>query len=328
MIVEKRASWIFLAALALSILKSPGCQAAVGSPGGSVQPGTEIANSTPAPSVTLALLGDVMLGRDVHPTPETFTYLKPFLTFADLALANLESPLTDAPAQSDSPYLLCTPPENVRYLADAGFDYLSLSNNHRLDCGTDGLLETQETLADAELGFIGPDPEPVYRTINGIQLALLAFDATTDFDLEAAVRAVRTAREAGYLVIVSMHWGAEYQAGPSTRQTQIAQGLADAGAALLWGHHPHVLQPSAWLIQETSMGDHRTLVFYSLGNALFDQHGLEATRRSALALVTLGASGVEDFKVIPFLIDNDAGHASRVVPAGQSDAEIIEGYFE
>jgi poly-gamma-glutamate synthesis protein (capsule biosynthesis protein) len=278
--------------------------------------------------VTLALLGDVMLGRDVKPSPETFLFLEPFLTSADLALANLESPLTESPARNESPYVLCARPERVRYLADAGFDYLALANNHHLDCGTDGLLETQRTLTDAELGFIGPDPEPVYRTINGVQLALLAFDATTRFDLETALRAVRSAREAGALVLVSMHWGAEYQGGASPGQRQIAGQLAEAGAALIWGHHPHVLQPSEWMHQKTMMQNRQTLVFYSLGNALFDQNGLEATRRSALVLVTLNANGVEDFEVIPFLIEIDAGQPSRVVQAGQKDAQIIRGYFK
>jgi gamma-polyglutamate biosynthesis protein CapA len=318
----KHAPRIILAAFGLLILTLLGCQ--VNSPAGPDRPETRFATTEapPTSSVTLALLGDVMLGRDIHPTPETFTYLEPFLTSADLALANLESPLTNSPPQTESPYVLCAQPENVRYLVDAGFDYLTLSNNHRLDCGTDGLLETQTTLTDAELGFIGPDPEPVYRSINGVALALLAFDATARFDLETAVRVVRSARETGALVVVSIHWGTEYQAGASTDQTQIAEQLADAGAALIWGHHPHVLQASAW------MHDHQTLVFYSLGNALFDQYGLEATRRSALALVMLNANGVEGFKVIPFLIDIHAGQASRVVQARQRDAEIIKGYFK
>jgi poly-gamma-glutamate synthesis protein (capsule biosynthesis protein) len=311
LIKAKRASRILLAVLALSMLASPGCQAPEAPP-----------SPTPAPSVTLALLGDVMLGRGVHPTKETFAYLEPFLTSADLALANLESPLTNAPAQSESPYVLCARPENVRYLVDAGLDYLALSNNHRLDCGRDGLLETERVLAEAGLGFIGPDPEPVSLSVNGVQLSLLAFDATDRFDLETALRAVRSAREAGALVIVSMHWGAEYQGGASTGQTHIAEQLADAGAALIWGHHPHVLQPSAWLPQTH---DQQTLVFYSLGNALFDQYGLEVTRRSALALVKLKASGAEEFQVIPFLIDI---RGSRVVQAGPEDAQIIRGYFK
>jgi poly-gamma-glutamate synthesis protein (capsule biosynthesis protein) len=310
---------MILAVLALSILASPGCQ---GHSSGERDLQGTLPAQTPDSTVTLALLGDVMLGRDVHPTSETFRYLEPFLTSADLALANLESPLTNAPPESESPYIFCARPENVRVLVDAGFDYLALSNNHHLDCGKDGLLETQRTLTEAALGFIGPDPEPVYHSIGGVRLALLAFDATAHFDLETAIQAVVSAREAGALVVVSMHWGAEYQAGASPGQKRIAGQLAEAGAALIWGHHPHVLQPSAW------MHDQKTLVFYSLGNALFDQHGLEATRRSALALVTLTAGGVEEFKVIPFMIDVHAGQASRVVPAGQRDAQIIERNFK
>jgi poly-gamma-glutamate synthesis protein (capsule biosynthesis protein) len=260
-----------------------------------------------------------MLGRAVHPSAETFNYLEPFLASADLALANLESPLTNSPIETESPYALCAPPENVKYLAGAGFDLLALSNNHSLDCGPKGLAETQSTLTNAGLGFIGPDPEPVYRLINGIRLAFLAFDATGGFDIETAAQAVRSARKAGDIVVVSIHWGAEYQAGASSGQKQIAGQLAEAGAALIWGHHPHVLQPAEWI------RDGKTLVLNSLGNALFDQYGLENTRRSALVLVRLGEGGVQELQVIPFLIDF---RNSRIVEAGADDAQVIMKYFE
>ncbi len=278
------------------------------------QPGT---HSSPAPSVTLALLGDVMLGRSVHPTSETFSYLEPSLSSADLALANLESPLTNFPVQTNSTYALRASPENVKYMAEAGFDLLSLANNHRLDYGANGLRETQQTLTEAGLGFIGPGPEPVYRTVNGIRLAFLAFDATADFDLDAAAQAVRSAREAGAVVVVSIHWGVEYQSGASSEQKQSAARLAEAGAALIWGHHPHVLQPAAWI--------DKTLVLYSLGNALFDQYGLDSTRRSALLLVRLDAQGVEKFSVIPFVIDVPN---SKIAEAGQAEAKVIREYFK
>jgi poly-gamma-glutamate synthesis protein (capsule biosynthesis protein) len=260
-----------------------------------------------------------MLGRSVHPTVETFAYLEPFLTSADLALANLESPLTNSPVRTESPYALCAAPENVKFLADAGFDLLALANNHSQDCGMEGLAETQLALADAGLGFIGPDPEPLFRSINGIQLALLAFDATTRFDLETAVQAVRAARETGAVVVVSIHWGAEYQAGTSVGQKEIAKHLSGAGAALIWGHHPHVLQPSEWI------DDGKTLVLYSLGNSLFDQYGLDNTRRSALLLVTLDSDGVQEFKVVPFLIDVPN---SRIMKAEGADAQLIMRYFK
>jgi gamma-polyglutamate biosynthesis protein CapA len=261
-----------------------------------------------------------MLGRKVHPGPESFAYLEHYLSSADLALANLESPLTDSPPETESPYALCAPPGNVQSLVDAGFDLLSIANNHSLDCDMKGLSETQATLSEAGLGFIGPGPEPVYRTVHEIPLAFLVFDATSDsFDIGSAVWAVRSARETGARVVVSIHWGEEYQSGASAGQREIARQLADAGAALIWGHHPHVLQPSAWL------GDDRTLVLYSLGNALFDQHGLESTRQSALVLVTFNAKGETKFKAIPFLIDVQN---SRMVEAGETDAQRIQQYFK
>lgn len=302
------------------VLALAGCQTTVYLPTGP-DPAETTSTSPPtsAPSVTLALLGDVMLGRDVHPTSESFAYLQPFLTSADLALANLESPLTIAPVQTESPYALCASPEKARYLVDAGFDLLALANNHRLDCGLEGLLETQKTLTDAGLGFIGPAPEPLYLSVNELQLAFLAFDAVSGFDVETAVRAVRSARESGAIVVVSVHWGPEYQSGASASQQQIAQALADAGATLIWGHHPHVLQPTEWI------NDGKTLVFYSLGNALFDQYGLESTHRSALVVVTLDARGIGEFSVVPFLIDD---RNSRVMQAEQADAERIMQYFQ
>jgi poly-gamma-glutamate synthesis protein (capsule biosynthesis protein) len=116
-----------------------------------------------------------------------------------------------------------------------------------------------------------------------------------------------------------MHWGAEYQSGASAHQKQIAEELAEVGAALIWGHHPHVLQPAAWI------NNGQTLVLYSLGNALFDQQGLENTRRSALVLATLDPNGINGFKVIPFVIDVPN---SRVMEAEQADAQVIKDYFK
>jgi poly-gamma-glutamate capsule biosynthesis protein CapA/YwtB (metallophosphatase superfamily) len=259
-----------------------------------------------------------MLGRDVHPSAETFAYLAPFLHSADLALANLESPLTRAPVQTASPYALCAPPERVDLLANAGFDLLTLANNHIFDCGEQGVLETQAALTEAGLGFVGPDPEPVYREINGVRLAFLALDATGEFDLERAGQAVRSAREAGAVVIVSIHWGAEYQAGASEFQKEIAGQLAEAGAALIWGHHPHVLQPATWI------NEGRTLVFYSLGNVLFDQYGLANTRQSALVLVALDSKGVVAYRAVPFMIDVPN---SLIIETDAKSAQAILQYF-
>lgn len=280
-----------------------------------------------APTVTLALLGDLMIGRGVDPKPDSLAYLTPDMSAADLALANLESPLAPFLPASDSTYNMCalsragtgtTPSVQATLLPAWGFDMLSLANNHSFDCSPDGPAETCSALEAEGITSLGPGLEPVYREVNGLQLAFLAFeDVTLPLDTPSAVQAIRLARLTGAEVIVSIHWGAEYQSGASDRQKSLAQKFAQAGAALIWGHHPHVLQPTEWI--ETAQG--KTLVLYSLGNALFDQGGLADTRRSALLVVTLNAGGVTNVHTVPFEIDVVN---SRVIQPDAGTEEIIQ----
>ena len=278
--------------------------------------------------VTLALLGDISLARGVQPDADSFSALAAQLNSADLALANLESPLDpkgtpEEQATPASSYNLCAPAENAKMLKAWGLDLLSLANNHALDCSPDGLTQTMAAIEGQNLiGIRSPNIDgaiggPYYRKVNGLSLAFLAFDDVTQpIDIEAAAAMVRTAKEQGALVIVSVHWGAEYQPSPSPRQKEIGQALAQAGAALIWGHHPHVLQPSEWI--ETDNGS--SLVFYSLGNALFDAYGLADTSRSALILVKVDRHGIVDVQVVPFVID---AINSRVIPADLSTEQKI-----
>jgi poly-gamma-glutamate capsule biosynthesis protein CapA/YwtB (metallophosphatase superfamily) len=276
------------------------------------------------PTVTLALLGDLMLGRSVDPAPSSLAYLAPDLPAADLALANLESPLAPVlPASDPTTYNLCTLSARADLLPAWGIDLVSLANNHSLDCGPDGPAETRSALDEAGITAIGPGMEPVSREVNGLGLAFLAFDdISSPLDENAAVQAIRSAHATGALVIVSIHWGAEYQGGASDRQKSLAQEFAEAGAALVWGHHPHVLQPAMWIHPPAGSepaGD-STLVLYSLGNALFDQGGLDDTRQSALVVVTLDAHGVTGVRSVPFEIDVIN---SRVIQPDAAAAEKI-----
>jgi poly-gamma-glutamate synthesis protein (capsule biosynthesis protein) len=270
-----------------------------------------------APTVRLALLGDIMIGRGVNPTSASLSYLEPDISSADLALANLESPLAPTSPPFGSGYNLCAPSARAALLAEWKLGLLSLANNHQLDCGEGGAAMTRSALAAVGITPIGPGMEPVFRKVHGLQLAFLAFDdVSSPLDIRSAAQAVRSARQTGAVVIVALHWGAEYQGGASERQVSLAQTMASAGAALIWGAHPHVLQPSAWI--RTAQG--RTLVLYSLGNALFDQGGLEDTRRSALVQVTVSAQGVQGVYLVPFLIDPTK---SRVVKPDAMNAEKI-----
>jgi poly-gamma-glutamate synthesis protein (capsule biosynthesis protein) len=282
----------------------------------SCQPGTR--------TVTVALLGDINLGRGVMPSPDSFTYLTSYLSAANLALANLESPLTPAPFGPDSGYNLCAPSTRAALLADWGLDLISISNNHAIDCAPDGIAQTQSALSQAGLTAI--TPEPVTLEINGLHLAFLAFDdISSPLDANTAAQAISSARAKGAVVIVSIHWGMEYQGGASDRQKSLARRFAEAGAALVWGHHPHILQPAAWIGSSTAVvaplrSPLRTFVLYSLGNALFDQGGLADTRQAALVLVEISPNGVQSVRAVPFVIDTTD---SRLVAPDAETAEKI-----
>jgi poly-gamma-glutamate capsule biosynthesis protein CapA/YwtB (metallophosphatase superfamily) len=271
-------------------------------------------------TVTLALLGDLMVGRAVHPTAASLAYLAPWLKAADLSLANLESPLAPANARvtsSEDGYNLCAVSSRAALFPIWGLDMFSLANNHRFDCGSSGVAATVQALTAQGLTPVGPGPEPVYREINSLKLAFLAFDdILAPLDAAAAVQAIQSASSNGAVVVVSVHWGMEYQSGPSDCQETLAKQFAQAGAALVVGTHPHVLQPATWI----PTAQRKTLVLYSLGNALFDQAGLPDTRQSALVLATLDGRGVESTQVVPFEID-PAG-SRLVAPDPQAAARI------
>jgi gamma-polyglutamate biosynthesis protein CapA len=315
-----------LTALSLTlvlIVGSPPIQAAAPSPFSGPTP-------TPPPGqgmVTLALMGDINLGRGVHPNQNTFTYLGPLLQSVDLAMANLESPLTIAKVVTPSIFPLCTPPEPAHYLSEAGFDLLSFANNHDHDCGISGYKDTLAALKQNGMEAIPADFITVYRDMNGVKLAFLAVNATWKFDVNGLLKAISDAHAQGAVVAVSIHWGDEYFAQPNKFQRTLAQQMAEAGASLIWGHHPHVLQPVEWIEIPCDSRDpericRRTLVLYSLGNALFDQYALQDTRQSALAMVQIDKNGVQEFHAIPFVIDER--HSQLVAADDESAKKILE----
>jgi poly-gamma-glutamate capsule biosynthesis protein CapA/YwtB (metallophosphatase superfamily) len=275
---------------------------------------------------SLAFLGDVMLGRGVarahssleRPWGLALDAIRPDLQAADLALANLESPLTSQPLLHPG-YDLRGPGTASDALSAAGLDLVSLANNHSLDAGQAGLSDTQAALQAVGVSWIGPQAQIMLRHIQGQRLAFLAFeDVTAPLDLVQVQQAVEDARSQADWVIVSMHWGGEYRPSPDARQVQLAQVLADAGADVVWGQHPHVLQRLDWV---QGVGRSRpTLVIYSLGNALFDQVEPIDGRRAALLLLRFDAGKIQQVQAFPFVIDPI--HAQLLL-AGEADAAVI-----
>jgi poly-gamma-glutamate capsule biosynthesis protein CapA/YwtB (metallophosphatase superfamily) len=151
----------------------------------------------------------------------------------------------------------------------------------------------------------------VYLAIRGLRLAFLALDdVSAPINMEAARQVLAGMRHRSDVVFVSIHWGHEYRHAPGQRQFELAAALTAAGADLIWGHHPHVLQP----IETIEVGGRQALVAWSLGNALFDQVAPPAARQSLVLLVSISHEGVIETTAIPFEIDPHRGTTRLITP--------------
>ncbi len=211
------------------------------------------------------------------------------LRSADLAFANLETPIAPTTNRGSRSFVFDAPPALLPALRSAGIGLVSFANNHVYDQGRAGFVETLGELEAAGLPFIGAGrscdeaSDSRILDVNGIRVAFLAatkvfnqnlnagVDAPCAFLLDEAVvtRRIREAREGGAeLVILSIHWGVEYETAPRRVEVDQAHRLLDAGVDVILGHHPHVLQP----VEVYEAQDGRiTLVAYSLGNFISNQ---------------------------------------------------------
>jgi poly-gamma-glutamate synthesis protein (capsule biosynthesis protein) len=305
-----------------------------------------------APRVVLDAVGDVMLGRGVGQVMRErgmsypFEAVQPLLVGSDLRFANLELPLTERGAPAAKRYTFRAPPRVADALRDGGFTLLSLANNHMLDYGYEGLLDTVIALDQAGIAHAGAGRSadeahaPAVVTVHGLRIALLAYvnvpdDVGSGFSTragaagpgtpgvawgttEAVRRDVAAARAQADLVIVSLHAGFEYTAAPNAVQRQLAHAAVEAGAALVVGSHPHVLQGVEFY--------RGVPIVYSLGNFVFDlddddlrQPGLPSVL-SAVLRVTLDRSGVRALRFLPVQIDQRDG---RPVPVHGPEARPV-----
>lgn len=232
---------------------------------------------------TILFVGDIMLDRGVEYFMKKNNILYPFqnidqfLRGIDIVSGNLEGPIVKNPPNfSDESLKFAFSPESVEALSFANFNLLSLANNHTLNMGKEGLEETKEFLRERKINFIG---DPLKCTTDFLfeeeGIIFLAFNKTYSFscDNEEIIETLKSVKASnpGSFLVVNLHWGNEYQLDNSFLQQKLAHKIIDAGADVIIGHHPHVVQPI-----ESYRGK---LIFYSLGNFIFDQYFLEETQQ-------------------------------------------------
>ncbi len=295
------------------------------------------------PPVTVIAAGDVMLNREVAETSrskgeEHYPFLKTagLLTRSDLAFVNLECPVSDRGRQIN---MFRADPRFLESLLYAGVDLVSLANNHIMDYGTTAMVDTMKRLEEKGIWYIGAgrNIEEARKgrliTIRGVKLAFLAYTelgpgftytrvpqhwaATSWLPGVAAARedyiredVGRVRREAD-LVFVSMHWGKEYQHYPTKQQTILGRAALEAGADLVIGHHPHV-------IQGVEFGG-KGIVAYSLGNFIFDQIETE-TKQGLILEAACDKEGIKQIHLIPIQIREE----QPVVAEGKAREEMIK----
>ncbi|ABX04882.1 CapA family protein [Herpetosiphon sp.] len=273
---------------------------------------------TPEPKIELAVVGDIMLARSIgerilSDSPEQpFAGVRDELVNADLTIGNLETAIADAGEPAPKAYRFLAPPESVDSLSDAGFDLVSLANNHSLDWGESALSETIGLLNEAEIANVGAgmNAEQAYRPViiekHGLRLAFLAYvnvpverggfvteswTATAEQAglawAEPAVIAADVAaiRPSVDHVIILLHSGYEGIDQPNEIQRSNAYAALDAGATLVLGAHPHVLQG----YEARPNGQ---FIAWSLGNFVFDGFDGTPSLDSAILHLTLDKTRV------------------------------------
>jgi poly-gamma-glutamate synthesis protein (capsule biosynthesis protein) len=301
-----------------------------------------------APVTTMTVVGDVMLGRGVagHPALEPISGR---LAAADITVGNLESTLArlGPPMQFPTGDSFAASPAVRADLRRAGFDALSLANNHTGDFGEESLVRTLDLLRAAGLPTFGAGRDltqaerPVVLERHGIRFGFLGFNAIGETpeagpgqpgalsvgmpprtgpldrgELDRVLGAVRRLAHRVDVVTVLPHWGEQYTHRPWPVQRLVARELVRAGADLVVGGHPH------WVQGADLVGD--ALVVHSLGNFVFDMDTAETTEGLMLE-ATFWGDRLMAADFVPYRIGADL--APRVVPYADADS-ILDPFWE
>ncbi|MCR4330584.1 MAG: CapA family protein [Patescibacteria group bacterium] len=275
-------------------------------------------------TIRLGFVGDMMFDRGVQShilrygsgNPDfSFEKIQIYLKTFDVLFGNLEGPVSLKGTDQGSVYSFRMSPAVVPALSRAGFRVVSVANNHIGDFGTEAMIDTFRRLSDASIIHSGGgmtsaeayDPKTI--TVRGTRISFLAFSEfgknyleAKEYDPGIAVisrgslqTSITRAKEVSDVIVVSFHFGAEYEPLPNDYQKEIAHLAIDLGADLVVGHHPHVVEP---LVRYKE-----GYIAYSLGNFIFDQNFSPETMEGAVLEVDLHGARIAGAKLTPIKIN-------------------------
>ena len=277
-------------------------------------------------TIEIIIVGDIMLDRGVKYMIDKYQDFKwPFLKIADelkktdILFGNLESPISDKGEKQGSIYSFRAVPEVIEGLVFAGFDILSLANNHAFDYGIQALKDTLSRLHEHDIDYVGAgfneeqSFSPVIKEIKETKIGFLAYTNLgpwgwkasqthsgiswiSENDFERITQDIKKTKEETNILIVSLHSGEEYQKTPTDFQVSFAKISIQAGADIIIQHHPHVVQKSEKYLNG--------YIFYSLGNFIFDQGFSEETMQGQIIKIIIEDKKIKQVIPIEIKINN------------------------
>lgn len=277
----------------------------------------------PSRKLVIAAVGDIMLDGSAREImlregyDHAFKATREWLQRADISFGNLEGPLTHGGTRAeDKQFLFRSPPDKVTdAMTAAGFDVVSLANNHTLDYGAEGLRDTIVALEKKSIRFAGAGNDiaearrATYLERNGLKVAFLAYSLTfpeefwatsqragTAFGHRQHIESdIRQARSQADIVVVSFHWGRESTTELRPYQVGLGRAAINAGAQVVIGHHPHILQA----VERYKEG----VILYSMGNFAFGSYSRKA-KTSAFAEIEFNQGRLTRVRLRPINVLN------------------------
>ncbi len=275
-------------------------------------------------------------GYDFRPM---FTEVRGQVSAADLAICHLETMLSPDNSRLSSYPMFVIPNQMANAIADTGYDACSVASNHALDAGVSGMASTLDHLDAAGVRHAGgarsaaEDDTPSVYEVQGVAVGHLSYAygfngfevppsapwVVNQIDPAAILAEAAAARAAGAeFVVLSMHWGLEYQSTPTSQQTTLAeQLLASPDIDLIIGHHAHVIQPIE------RVGDE--VVVYGMGNFLSNQYERPPTQDGVMVTLTVserpeGGFGVTAVTATPTVVERPSFRIGPATPTNHADS--------
>lgn len=224
-------------------------------------------------TITISAAGDCTLGIDsrIHHTFDSYytkngnayflKKVKPVFSKDDITIVNFEGTLTTSTNRANKAFTFKGPKKYVGILKKGSVEVVTLANNHSMDFGRKGLADTQKTLKKNKIAYCY-NSTISYKKVKGIKIAFIGFSQLEGTTASQVTKAIKKAKKKrAKIIITSFHWGIEREYYPNSKQTSLAHSAINAGASLVLGHHPHVLQGI-----ERYKGRY---IVYSLGNFCF-----------------------------------------------------------